>query len=398
MKKFLTVFYCVLLALVPRLSLWAGDFGLVLDQTAGYGGYGNDGKLDYSGMLIPRFSSLVGNSGSFYVSAGVKADYQNDTWVIVPELLRTEFSWSFSGGDFSAGRMYYSDPLGFIAEGLFDGVRFSLDTEAGSFSAGAWYTGLLYKNRANITMTPRELKSSAENTDYSDFINTYFAPRRIVSALEWENPSLGDLLKLNLSLLGQSDLLNGDRLNSQYLVGKITLPYSAFVFSLGGCFELLQSAAEDNSIALAGELGVDWMLPTPIEDQLSLTGRFSSGVVNNSSIVAFLPVTTVDQGELLKPKLSGMSVVSLNYTARLLPALSANITSSYFIRSDLGTYSFGSDGYFLGNEFFGRLLWSPVSDVQVNLGGGIFMPSLGDAAPKSDNLWRVELNVILALY
>jgi hypothetical protein len=141
------------------------------------------------------------------------------------------------------------------------------------------------------------------------------------------------------------------------------------------------------------------MPPAPFENRLSLLGRFSSGVAEDGSLAAFLPITTAFQGEILKAKLSGLSMVSLDYTARLHRACSASAASSYFIRSDLGTLpNYGTEGYFLGNEFFGRLLWSPVSDMQINLGGGAFLPVLGDAAPKADVQWRVELNVILALY
>ena len=58
----------------------------------------------------------------------------------------------------------------------------------------------------------------------------------------------------------------------------------------------------------------------------------------------------------------------------------------------------GSDENFLGNEFFARLLWSPASDLQISLGGGIFLPSMGNVAPKVDNLWRVELGVVFSLF
>jgi hypothetical protein len=56
-----------------------------------------------------------------------------------------------------------------------------------------------------------------------------------------------------------------------------------------------------------------------------------------------------------------------------------------------------SNGYFIGNEFFARLLWSPASDLQINLGGGLFMPSLGNAVPNAGNFWRVELNAVFSL-
>jgi hypothetical protein len=133
-------------------------------------------------------------------------------------------------------------------------------------------------------------------------------------------------------------------------------------------------------------------------------GRYSSGSSGGSKMYAFLPFTTVSQGYVLKPKLSGISMVSLDYAVRFHETFAAGLTASLFIRSDLETYnayplSAGkSNGTVLGPEFFGRFLWSPVSDLQFNLGGGAFLPSMGDAASKEKMLWRVELNAIFSLY
>ena len=412
MRKFPPLFLCILLILFPCFSAWAVDFGLILDQSGGVGGTASDNQFDYSGLLIPRFSSLVGGNGSLYISAGIRADYQDEDFSLTPELLRTEFLWNADSWELTAGRMHYSDPLGFIAEGLFDGARFSYDTKVGTFSAGAWYTGLLYKNRANISMNYEEENSRAVEVDYSDFVDTYFAPKRVVAALDWEHPSLAGLFSLNAAILGQIDLTDAD-MHSQYLAAKISVPVANFVFDLGGCLELMEfqgideSTAESSNeigIALAAELGIAWMLPTSIEDRLSLLGRFSSGTAEEGSVYSFLPVTTQSQGGILKAKLSGLSVISLDYIARIHRSFSMSLSSSYFIRSDKGTYygypagAADSDGYFLGNEFFGRLLWSPVSDIQLNLGGGAFLPSMGNAAPDADALWRVELNIIMSLY
>jgi len=400
MKRSSKLFICIVFILWATLngtSVWAMDFGLVLDQNAAFSGYSNQSSFDYNGILIPRFSTPLGSSGGLYISAG--ANFQNDPWSLVPELLRTDVYWDFDNAELRAGRMAYSDPLGFIANGLFDGARISLDTQAGTFSAGGWYTGFLYKKRANITMTDKELQSSYTDLDYSDFFNTYFAPKRVVAALDWEHPGLAELVRANVSLIGQFDLSGGDTLHSQYAALKFSVPVSAFIFSLGGGLELAEAKGADLGYALAGELGAAWQLPIKLDSQLSLLGRFTSGVIDGSSIVAFQPVTTVDQGDILQAKISGLSLISLDYLARVCPPFAFGITSTYFIRSDKGTYQgYGSDGYFLGNEFSGRLLWSPVSDVQVNLGGGVFLPSLGDAAPNADMLWRITLNVTLSLY
>jgi hypothetical protein len=132
-----------------------------------------------------------------------------------------------------------------------------------------------------------------------------------------------------------------------------------------------------------------------MKSRLSLLARYSSG--------AFTPFTTESQGNILSTKLSGLTALALDYAIRLHPDFSGGITSTYFIRSDLKAYNGyplsddSGNGYFLGNEFFARLLWSPASDLQINLGGGLFAPSLGNAAPNAANLWRVELNAVFSL-
>ncbi|MCL2478992.1 MAG: hypothetical protein FWF22_05780 [Treponema sp.] len=400
MKK-IKLLLCVFLVLPACQAVWSADFGLLLDQSAGFGGYGSSPDFDYTGMLIPRLSSPIGSSGFFYASAGMRAEYSNG-FILLPELLRTEFSWQFDNSTLTAGRMYYSDPLGFAAEGLFDGVSYSADTAIGTLSAGAWYTGFQYKKRANIAMDENEQKALTVNTDYNDFINTYFAPRRVLAALDWYNANLADLFGLNLSLLGQFDLNDpgnfSDGIHTQYLIGKATIPFYSFVLNMGACFELAQISGSLN-YALAGELGAAFDLPTAIDDQLTVLARYSSGNWDNSSLIAFLPVTNQNQGQLLKPRFSGISLISLDYLARLNSTMSAEGSSVYYIRNDLGTFNdYGSAGYFLGNEFFARFYWSPVSDLQLNAGAGIFLPGLGNAAPAADPLWRMELNLVLSLY
>ena len=403
----------ILLILIPVFSLSAFDWGLQLDQTLGAEGV-TDGTKDitYSGTLIPWFSAPLGSTGvaSFYFSAGATAEYANDTTFFIPELLHTELAWRFGDNkELKFGRIPYADPLGFIVNGLFDGARFSLDTNAGAFGAGFWYTGFLYKRSADITMTDDDDSLYKTKLDYSNFVDTYFAPRRLIAALDWDDPYLADWIRLKASLIGQFDLRDKDpRYHSQYLAFKASIPAGNFVFDLGGAFELaeisndlLGETAYDTKIALAGDLGIGWMLPTPINDMLKFTGRFTNGVVDDSSLAAFVPITTVGQGDILQEKLSGLSMLRLDYTAQLHGTFSFNLASSYFIASDLGTYKgfpAGRDGHFLGNEFSGRLIWSPFSDLQLNLLGGVFLPSLGNADSSNGALWRVELNAILAIF
>ena len=400
MKKGLKLFLCFLLISLPCMAVWSADFGLVLDQTGGVTHSEDGNDFDYSASLIPRFSALIGDTGEFFVSASATAEYRTETWAFIPELLRTDFTFRFNVGDFRFGRMYYSEPLGFIADGLFDGARLGLNTPIGILSVGGWYTGWLYKNRATIVMTEKDAEDIKTELDYSDFVNTYFASRRFLAALGWEHPSLGGYVRSNLTVLAQFDN-TGEGLNTQYFIAKISVPFSSFVFDVGGTFGLKELSG-DVKTALAGELGLSWMTPTPIDDSLSLVGRASTG--STASMSSFLPVTTISQGSILKPKITGLTIISLDYTARLTQTVGLSLASTYFIRNDFVTFMAypvtegNPEAYFMGNEFYGALLWSPVSDLRFNLGGGIFLPSMGNVAPKAYNLWRIELSAILALF
>jgi len=380
--------------LIPAL-----DFGLSFNQGVG----SSESGFRYMGNLVPRVSGLIGENSDYYASLGVEVAYL-DGVAVIPELLRTEFSFRSSALAVKAGRMYHSDPLGFVASGLFDGARVSYDSSIGSFYAGAWYTGLLYKKRINIEMSAADYKLTNNPLDPGDILGTYFAPKRMLFGLGWEHLSLGGEASANASLLGQFDLSGVKPLNSQYLAGKVSLPVKAFNFDLGfdlgACFEIIQQE-NISGTGFAAELGVGFKPPIPLDSKLSLLMRYASG----GDTLAFIPVTTIGQGNILGAKLSGITMIQADYSAQLLDTLSAGISSSFFMRNDKKTYTGyplpegkSGDGDILGNEFFARLLWSPSYDIHANLGGGIFLPSMGNAAPKASSSWRMELNVILLLY
>ena len=391
---------CILaLILLPAFTLAAMDIGILLDQGISYD---QAEQVQYSCTLIPWFSSPIRESSDLYISAGVTVLYEFEEWHIIPELLRTELTLRMEeNGDIHIGRIPYADPLGFVAGGLFDGVRYIRDLADGSvFGAGIWYTGLLYKKNANITMTEDDLGKYNAPVDYDNFADTYFAPRRLIAAVDWEHPGIREVIRLRMAFIGQFDLSGGESLyHTQYLIAKAVIPVNSFVFELGGTVGLAQNAG-NFQVSFAGEAGIAWMLPTQINDRLMFLGRFSSGTVNDT-FVAFVPVTTEPQGGVLKTKLSGISMLRLDYTARLHQTFSFCLQSSYFVRSDLqdivGLPS-GPTGYFLGNEFYGFVKWSPVSDIQITIGGGAFLPSLGNVDKKGGTLWSADLSVVLALF
>jgi len=411
MKKQFTTFALYAVFFFCSLSLNAADFGLVFTQNADVKVSAFDFEnIDYeiSGTLTPRFTALLGETGDLYISAAINYEAapknSTDSFEIIPELTRTDITLNLGYVNLIIGRMFYSDPLGITAYGLFDGAQISFITSGGNIRIGGWYTGLLYKERAAITMTPNELQASYIKFHNNDSADIFFAPSRILTSLEYDHPSIGGVVGLKTSIIGQFDR-GDDKLNSQYFTADISFLGRYAILDIGGCFELIEYN-DKTTPAYAADVGLTFILPTKLEKQIKLWGRYSSGVSEDESIGAFLPLTTVSQGEIVEAKFSGLSLLSLDYTGRLSQPLSANLAFTYFIRTDLGTYSYypvtvgdsESEGFFLGAEVFGRFILNISSGIRLNIGSGIFMPKLGNVAPEAGTLWRTKVNLILSMY
>jgi hypothetical protein len=400
--RFSIRFFCIIfLAGVLSFSLPAFDWGLITDNGIVQEGTGSDSDdIRYQALLLPWLSSPVTDNGDFYISAAFNASFENKEWLIVPELFRTDFAWQFNNAVFRIGRMQYSDPTSIILSGLLDGFSAAFDSSAGIFNAGLWYTGLLYKRSANIGISPEDSADYYNPVSFNEFFDTYFASRRLAFALGWEHYGIKELVRLKVSLLGQADLNNRNvKYHSQYLALRSGIPVGEFfLLDFAGAVGFIQ-ADGDFQTGLAGEFGIAYFLPTELQDRLRFSGVFSSGKTNN--VFPFTPITTVSMGDVLKAKISGLSLLILDYTARIHRSFSFSLSSAYFVLTDLGTYNGypgGKDGHFLGNEFYGKLIWSPVSDLQISIGGGLFIPAMGNADPRAEPRWKLELNATLAVF
>jgi len=400
--KFIRI--ALILLFLPA-ALYANDFSLVANIHGGINGaQDNEPEFKFNIDLWPRYFVLIGDNSDFVISAGLTVGMEEEFYYI-PEILQTHFTFRFGKAGIKIGRMEYADPLSYAAEGLFDGLQFFSSGNAGRFDIGVWYTGFLYKKNANITMTEDDMSAFDKPVDYNDFFNTYFAPARAVAAIGWEHPSIGEVLHFGASIVGQYDLTGADaQYHSQYLIIKAAVPKGGFLLELGGSVAVSQTIEEDEDdigVSFAGEAGFSWMLPSKFTSRLSVTGKYASGKMEDA-YEAFNPITTQYIGNIPEYKFSGLSILSLNYTARFAKSFGAALNASYFIRNDLGTINsypaaVGSDGYLLGPEVYLRMVFSPVSDVQFDLGGGAFFPSLGDAGPDEPLRWKVDLKVIIAI-
>jgi hypothetical protein len=406
MRNALTTKIILLFLLTLPPSLSAFDFGLTINTNAGVGNTGiEENAFTFKVDVLPRFSTLIGDNGEFVLSAGFSLGQEED-FFYVPELLRTEFSMRFGNSGIRAGRIHFSDPLSFIADGLFDGFQYYYNSRAGSFRIGAWYTGLLYKERANIIMSENDQSAFFKPLDYGDFAGTYFASKRVLSSVGWEHPSIGEFLHLNIAYVGQTDANGADTAyHSQYLIVKAGMPVNNLLVELGGSVEFSQTVADENqfNVAFAGEVGLFLLFPSQFNSRLSFTGLIAGGRTDDT-VGAFIPVTGKEYGYILKAKIPGLSIFSLNYSSKFSNSFGGSYTASYFVRNDLGTFnsyplpvSAASEGYFLGPEVSARITWSPASDLQFSFGGGAFFPALGDAGQEEKIKWRVDLTVIMSI-
>ena len=349
MKKIIVFLF--ILFLLPTV-IFAFEFGVGTSINTGFGNQSDgDFAFDFSAGLWPHFFMFIGDNGEFVTSVGLSLGIFNEEFFIIPEILNTELTMRFDTSEIRAGRMGYSDPLGFIADGLFDGFQFINYSHLGHFNIGVWYTGLLYKKTANIKMTAQEQTAFYQPVDYGDFINTYFAPRRVVAALGWEYPSLFEFMNLNAALIAQFDVA-GDY-HSQYLIAKASIPLSRLRLEFGGAVELSQ--VEEFGLGFAGMFGIYWQIPGTFNSLLSFSGRIAGGG-SDELLSPFNPITSKYYGLAFKSKFSGLSIFSLDYSARLLRSLGISAGVLYFVRNDFGTFSGypvepDNQGYFLGRNF-----------------------------------------------
>jgi hypothetical protein len=382
-------------------GIFAVDYGALIREEFEAEGLGGETDLSSKTTLAPWFSLPLGSRGDLSFSAGVSADWRRETMQYVPELFRLELSLRpVSPLAIRAGRISWEDPSLFTAKGYFDGLSAAVDIGGVRLGGGLYYTGLLYKDTANVKITPGDPLDYNAELDYGDFSDTYFAPRRLLGAVQGEFPGfIARRGTLHAGVLAQFDFSDApDKLNSQYLLLRYVLnPSGDFDIALAGAAELIEIAG-DTDLAFASSLEAGWAPPTALSDRFSAGFRWASGT--GSSTAAYFPVVAESQGHILKPDFSGIMTLRGGYQARFLPSLSAELGMRYFLRTDSSTFSdpdLDDDSYFLGGEVFASALWVPLSDISFTLGGGAFFPQTGtafrDGAPVR---WLFSLKTIFS--
>jgi hypothetical protein len=381
--------------------IFSVDFGLLINQDF----EATNEEISYTPAFTPWFS-WNGGKGTLVYLSGIFSfnyyNYDNDAvgssgWVkpaLRPELSRFAVSHRISPRySLEAGRINYADVMDFTASGLFDGVRFDALTSLGSISAGAFYTGFLYKETAEILMTAHDVSRYAEAWN-GDF-DTYGASRRTFAAVRWDMP-LGEAHTLSVEALFQFDLNDTDDiLHSQYgeVQAALYFPHVPEI-TVGALFETMENKNGDLTAAWGGLAGIKMDIPGSLNDRLSAAIKFGSGQGDNT-LTAIAPISARTQGMVFTGAISGLAYLSADYLVRVLDALFLDGSVRYFMR----TYDDpAAEGNLYGGEFWASAAWQPFDDIRLTLGGGVFFPGSGNIYPDgTDPMWKFIAGLSLSL-
>jgi hypothetical protein len=387
-------------------AAFAADFGLVLGAEGQYTGAINPEGFSLTGYAGPWVSVVWNEKINFYASGKAVYDYAENKEPpssFFFELERAELNWRPAPLlSLGLGRRRFQDALGLAVSGLFDGAGGSVNFGAGLFSLGAFYTGLLYKETANIIMTTHDLQNYEKPLD-TEGLAGYFASRRVLLALTGDFPGLTPHTTLTVQGLAQIDVNDtSNTLNTYYLEARFTAePLEPLHLDGGGLGELLQGPDKvQGSAALSA--GADWEVPGLLPDLLSVKFLWTSGRIGDKA-GAFVPVGGVSAGRIFDPGLRALMNAGLSYQVRPLAAFSAGAGAAYFIRTDLETLADkelddNSDSRLLGGEVYGSLIWAPDPALRLNMEGGAFFPGWGGAFRGGAPIrWKLNLGLIVSV-
>ena len=377
-------------------ALVAADFGAVIS-----GQFRTEvaGETDISGKatLAPWLSVPAGEA-DFNLSFGVFAGYE-ERFSVIPDLFRLEFSFKpLAPLSIRAGRFSWQDPSRFVAKGNFDGLDLLLDLGKVRLGAAVLYTGFLYQGSTDINISPSDTAKSDVVFDWVDFANTYFAPRRLLTALYGDFPGFPfQRGSLCLGFMAQFDLTDAaEAFHTQYIIMRYTFVYKSFDLFSSGAVEFENTLAEGLKAAYAFTIETGWQTGFRLKDRLSTGLRWSSG--EGPYAAAFFPLFREAQGMVLKPSFSGIMTLWAQYKVRVMDTVSMDLTERYFFRTDSTSFAdpdLNDTGYALGLEFGGSMLWVPFSDLSFSLAGGFFFPQAGNAMDGPVR-WSLTLGTILS--
>jgi len=385
MKK---LFFLFIILLLITNFVFSVDFGILTDQKI----EAESGLFSYTPSLAPWFS-WTGDNISLYFSGLLSFEYINNGWrepLLLPEITRFSFSFRNRGFFIEAGRIAFNDILSLNVSGFFDGIFFQAGV-SNKVSAGVFYTGFQYKETAKIVMTDDDIKNYIKPFS-ADNINDYFASKRLLAAARLDLPA-GLSGNFCAEIIAQFDLNGNDQpLHSQYGAVQMEFyPYSMTRITIAAILETMQ---KDGGFSAAfGALGrIRIALPTPLNDWLTFTFKFTSGSAGEA-FGAFTPLTSIPIGNIFPNSIAGVTLAGIEYTARVNKYISAEISFNYSMQSY--DFALGKANYY-GGETWASLIIQPLEDARITLSGGAFFHNLGNMESSGAVTWKVIAGLTLS--
>jgi hypothetical protein len=368
----------LLLASFPGLAL---DFGLDLSNSD-YLAVQADQSLSLQLRATAWASLPLWNEAGLYASGfyEYKSGSSGSGGTITPwrfDLGKTEFEGSISSLPrlglvlrWSLGRLELSDFSDRILSGLYDGERLQFALGNLNLGLAVAYTGLLFKDDALLAL-------DAEDVAINNDAATYYAPKHLIGAVTLRLSEILPGHDFGVEGWGQIDLETGGSTTESlyaepFIEGRFgrSLRWRAW-----GIYEYLWDGTARHAVAAGAS--VLYSMPELLGLRVTGSVDFASGP--GTVLASFVPIRRGQEGSV-----SGISFTNcgaLTFSASLSPLalLSASAGASLIVRTSealIDSLDLRADatGYILGVEATLRLSLRLATDLNLGLGGGIFLP------------------------
>lgn len=342
-------------------------------------------------------------------SGGYGFQYDKGKYYNFPELNILAVSGRGDDWSYKAGRFSLSDSQGTLFNAILDGAEYSHTSDRFEHMAGAGFTGLPFNRTSRVIMTAVDQRAY----DNAKFFS--LASPRIAAFYEFttvfEAGSEGKDPKdqtLSVAFLGQFDVRNPDAvvnddpdsslLHSGFLQAGISGRISrSFDFSVNGIFQGGANVIPDanrNLLLVGGlaEASVTWAPGGALAPMVTVEGLYSSGdpwsqrsdwegtqYGGGSSLNQYTAFTTRTAGYVFASRVGNLSYAHVGGSIRPANILSVILDNYTFFRSVDGPVneipidaSSGNDLY-LGNEIILTVDFRPLSDLGLQINGGVFL-------------------------
>jgi hypothetical protein len=413
MKIYHKFIYLTFFILIFPAALSAAEYGFLLNQEIRLERLTADSTLYkipseeyyYSGKFSGWISGRINETTSLFIQGSYDVKNEsftnsNSAWKNAFELDRLEFSILPLDIFFAnIGRVPFKDILGSVADGNFDGANVVFYSGSHSFSGGAFYTGLLYKETAKILM------SDEDREDYSN--SDYFAPKHYLFSVEYNytHPKFD----FGVNVLRQADIHKDVLMQSVYLLEKFSFwPLYNFNINLNttaGMIVLLDGL----QFSVNPSLSMFYMTHGSFSGRVGFEAIWYSGNLSNKKEMSV--ITRKQIGYIYNPELTNLLSLKAQYLASLTKSFSFETSLSIFLRTSpeiIPSYWLFSEfettkknnNYLLGEEFVFNVIYSPFSDMIFNIGTGLFFPDSGIANVYSELTpvkWDIRLGLLISL-